>query len=54
MSQATRPHHLNAPDNDNHICDFGSPIDWATIDNLATPRNTGIVHDYVDNITIDA
>jgi hypothetical protein len=31
MSQATRPHHPNTPNDDNHIHEFGSPIDWATI-----------------------
>jgi hypothetical protein len=54
MSQATQPHHPNAPDDDNHICDFGSPIDWAMISNLTTPRNTSTVHNYIDDITIDA
>jgi hypothetical protein len=54
MSQATRPRHPNAPDDDNHIRDFGSPIDWAMIGNLATPKNTSTMHDYVDNITINA
>jgi hypothetical protein len=54
MSQATRPRHPNAPDDDSHICDFGSPIDWATIGNLATPKNTSTMHDYVDNITTGA